>query len=65
MNGTQKQIVGWGLALFVAMVVFPPWANQGLGANRGSGKVQYSFLFDAPSGGLFKDPHTNKWLEDR
>ena len=34
MNATQKQIVGWGLAAFVAMILFPPWMEQATGTVR-------------------------------
>lgn len=45
MNASQRQAVGWGLAAFVAMAVFPPWADK-------DGKVQYSFVLAQPDSSL-------------
>src|SRR5262249_10247285 len=43
MSRAQKLTVGWGLALFVGMFLFPPFAQPE------GGPVRYGFLFEPPS----------------
>ena len=47
MNSTQKKIIGWSLAFFVGMVVFPPWTIPWLGHSE----VSYVPIFAPPSYG--------------
>ena len=28
MNSTQRQVLGWGLAVFLGMAIFPPWVDD-------------------------------------
>ncbi len=40
MNSSQRQVLGWAIAIFLVFAAFPPWT-------RGS-EVEYSFIFSPP-----------------
>lgn len=44
MNKSQKQIVGWGIALFLGMALFPPWTQD-------VHRVEYSWFASGPDSG--------------
>jgi hypothetical protein len=46
MNTKQKTVIGFGMAVVIAMALYPPWATWCVPFDDRDLQVQYGWLFD-------------------